>query len=214
MIQAYTEDRAAEDREISELRRRNAELQVLYETIRDLTGTLSVREVLDRLIARALGHLEAEIGSILLSGEDERLRIAVARGLPADVIDSTAVQPDEGIAGFVMSSGELLLVRDIETDSRFRRRNHERYYTSSFISAPLVRDFGDVVERSTRSAPRRIPSRTELNVQQRPRSEANGFSGRGFAPAVVTSLAFGSLRALRACGGASRGGGGGSFQLS
>ena len=57
MIQADTEDRAAEDREISELRRRNAELRVLYETIRDLTGTLSVREVLDRLIA-SLGEVK------------------------------------------------------------------------------------------------------------------------------------------------------------
>lgn len=97
-----------------------------------------MREVLDRLVARALKHLDAEIGSILLSGEDERFRIAIARGLPAEVIDSTTLKPDEGIAGFVMSSGEPLLVRDIETDTRFRRRNHERYYTSSFISAPLV----------------------------------------------------------------------------
>jgi diguanylate cyclase (GGDEF)-like protein len=124
--------------DLLELRRRNAELQVLYETIRDLTSTLSVREVLDRLVGRALVHLEAEIGSILLRGPDERSRIVVARGLPPEVVDNTALEPNEGITGFVLATGEPLLVQDIERDARFRRRNHERYYTSSFISAPLV----------------------------------------------------------------------------
>lgn len=138
MAHANVLSRAGEHAEIIQLRRRNAELQVLYETIRDLTGTLSVREVLDRLIGRALAHLDAEIGSILLTQPDERLRIVVARGLPTDVVDSTAVAPDEGITGFVMSNCEPLLVHDIEQDPRFRRRNHERYYTSSCISAPLV----------------------------------------------------------------------------
>ena len=52
--------------ELKSLQRRNAELTLLYDTIRDLNSTLSVREVLDRLMARALGHLESEIGSILL----------------------------------------------------------------------------------------------------------------------------------------------------
>ena len=138
MAHAVVESHAGEHAEIVQLRRRNAELQVLYETIRDLTGTLSVREVLDRLIGRALAHLDAEIGSILLRQPDESLRIVVARGLPADVVDTTVVGQDEGITGFVMSNCEPLLVRDIEQDPRFRRVNHERYYTSSSISAPLV----------------------------------------------------------------------------
>ena len=124
--------------ELAHLRRRNDELRLLYETIRDLTGTLSVREVLDRLLGRALEHLEAEIGSILLMGPDQRLRIVGARGLPASVVDGTAVGEGEGISGYVVSTGKPLLVTDVERDARFRRRNHERYYTSSFISAPLV----------------------------------------------------------------------------
>ncbi len=131
-------DRPGKPSELQELRRRNAELQVLYETIRDVTGTLSVREVLDRLIGRALVHLDAEMGSILLSQPDDHLRIVVARGLPPDVVDDTSVKPNEGITGYVMRSGEPLLIEDIEQDPRFQRRNHERYYTSSCISAPLV----------------------------------------------------------------------------
>jgi len=124
--------------ELARLERRHAELKLLYETIRDLSGTLSVREVLDRLIDRALAHLDAEIGSILLAGPDGRMRIVVARGLPSDVVDGTWVGVGEGISGYVAQTGRSLLVTDVEHDERFRRRNHERYYTASFISAPLV----------------------------------------------------------------------------
>jgi len=124
--------------ELKRLQRRNAELTLLYDTIRDLNSTLSVREVLDRLMARALGHLESEIGSILLLDKESRLRIIAARGLPHDVVYETSVGVGDGISGYVASTGEAVLVTDIETDPRFQRRNHERYYTASFISAPLV----------------------------------------------------------------------------
>ncbi len=124
--------------ELNRLQRRNAELTLLYDTIRDLNSTLSVREVLDRLMARALGHLESEIGSILLLDKDGRLRIIVARGLPPDVVYETSVGVGDGISGYVASTGEAILVTDIENDPRFQRRNHERYYTASFISAPLI----------------------------------------------------------------------------
>jgi diguanylate cyclase (GGDEF)-like protein len=123
--------------DIEELRRRHAELELLYETIRDLSSTLSVRGVLERLLMRALAHLDAEIGSILILGPDGRLRITASHGLPPWVIEETRVAPGEGISGLVAEHGEPLLVRDIERDERFRRLNHERYYTSSFISAPL-----------------------------------------------------------------------------
>jgi diguanylate cyclase (GGDEF)-like protein len=123
---------------LAELEQRNAELRVLYETIRDLTTTLSVREVLDRLLRRVLAHLDAEIGSILLIGPDERLRIMVARGLPTAVVEDASIAVGEGISGWVAATGESLLVQDVESDPRFHRHNNERYYTASFISAPLV----------------------------------------------------------------------------
>ncbi len=125
--------------ELRWLRRRHEELLLLYETIHDLSSTLSTREVIDRLLERVLTHLDAEIGSVLLTGADEVLRIVAARGLPPDVVDSTGVAFGEGISGSVVASAEPLLVTDIEHDPRFARRNRERYYTASLISAPLMR---------------------------------------------------------------------------
>jgi diguanylate cyclase (GGDEF)-like protein len=125
--------------EHAQLERRHAELEVLYDTVRDLTSTLSVQQVLSRLLDRTLRHLDAEIGSILLVDSDSILRVVTARGLPEDVIETTAMEVGEGISGYVAATGRPLLIANVEVDPRFARHNHERYYTYSLISSPLLR---------------------------------------------------------------------------
>jgi diguanylate cyclase (GGDEF)-like protein len=122
-----------------ELQRRHAELEILYETVRDLSSTLSVDQVLSRLLERTLLHLDAEIGSILLLEPDSMLRIVSARGLPEHVIARAETKIGEGIAGYVAQTARSLLVADLDLDSRFAGRNRERYYTNSLISSPLMR---------------------------------------------------------------------------
>ncbi len=129
-----------DDSVIVELQRRTAELELLCETIRDLGSTLSVPEVIAQLLDRTLVHFDAEIGSVLQLDFDGALHIVCSRGLPDEVVMQSRLQQGEGISGFVLSSGEPLLIDDIETDKRFGRQNHERYYTSSCISAPLLVD--------------------------------------------------------------------------
>jgi len=115
-----------------------AQLDVLLETIRDLTSTLAVSEVLGRLLDRALEHLASEIGSILTLDAHGALKIAVARGLPEEIVRTTRSQVGDGISGHVAAAGESLLIGDIESDPRFARSNHERYYTNSLLSVPIV----------------------------------------------------------------------------
>ena len=124
--------------EVDELRRRHAELEILYQTIRDLSSTLSVEQVLERLLARTLRHMNAEIGSILVMGSDRKLRIVAARGLPPAVVKETEMEIGEGISGHVISTGLPLMVDDVELHPVFHRRNHERYYTRTLIATPLV----------------------------------------------------------------------------
>jgi len=93
---------------------------------------------LSRLLALALDALDAEIGSILLVYADSRMRIAAACGLPEEVVHGTVMEVGESISGHVALCGEGLLVRNLESDDRFRRRNHERYHTPSCVSAPLL----------------------------------------------------------------------------
>jgi diguanylate cyclase (GGDEF)-like protein len=131
-------DRLLEPFEVVALQRRNAELEILFDTVRDLASTLSTQEVIERLVGRTLRHLGSEIASVLLVETDDTLRIMHAMGLPEAVVRGTRMRMGEGIAGHVARTGEPLLVSDVETDPRFVRRNHERYYTHSCISAPLV----------------------------------------------------------------------------
>ena len=125
--------------EHEQLQRRHAELEILYDTVRDLSSTLSVQQVLDRLLERTLRHLDAEIGSILLVDKDSLLRVVTARGLPDEVSDSTLMEVGHGISGYVAATGRPLLIPNVEVDPRFARRNRERYYTNSLISSPLLR---------------------------------------------------------------------------
>ena len=115
-----------------------AELEILFDTIRDLASTLSSDEVVERLIDRTLQHMDSEIASVLMTDSEGALRIAHARGLLVEVIDSVRMQPGEGIAGHVVATGEPLLVSDVEQDGRFSRPNKERYFTHSLVSAPLI----------------------------------------------------------------------------
>jgi diguanylate cyclase (GGDEF)-like protein len=119
-------------------RRWHSELEILFDTVRDIASDLSVNEVIERLIDRTANHLDCEVVSVLLLEPDSTLRIIAARGLPKEVIDNTCVRVSEGIAGLVIATGEPLLVSDVESDPRFGRPNHERYYTHSCISVPLT----------------------------------------------------------------------------
>jgi len=115
-----------------------AELEIVLETARDLTSLLSTQKIIERLLDRILKHLDSEVGSVLALDAEDELRIMVARGLPDEVVAETRVAIGAGISGFVAQTGEPLLVENVEKDERFKRRNHERYYTRSFLSAPLM----------------------------------------------------------------------------
>jgi diguanylate cyclase (GGDEF)-like protein len=117
---------------------RDRELEILFATIQDLTSTLATDEVIQRLLKRVVLHLDSEIASILLLAPDRTLRISHAHGLTEEVVESTCVELGRGISGYVARTGVALLVEDVAGDPRFHRYNHERYYTNSAISVPLV----------------------------------------------------------------------------
>jgi len=111
-----------------------------YAALGDAIAPLGMDGRLQCLLEAVLVQLDAEIGSILLLDADTRMRVAASCGLPDHVVSATCIELGCGISisGHVARMGEALLVRDVERDNRFRRRNHERYYTRSFVSAPVL----------------------------------------------------------------------------
>ncbi|MBW3562023.1 MAG: GAF domain-containing protein, partial [Actinobacteria bacterium] len=98
----------------------------------DATGTL------ETILTEAIRLLEADEGSVLLFDDDRRsLSIRVARGLPTDVVRAERVLPGTGIAGFVASSGEpLLLTHDGDVARYADVRERDRKLRSA-VSVPL-----------------------------------------------------------------------------
>jgi diguanylate cyclase (GGDEF)-like protein len=115
---------------------RNAadEVRILYDTVRDLGATLSVSEVIGRLVDRAREHLGAARGCVVEANGDGVCRIALARGLSGGANGGAADRLCDGVAGWVLAKGRPLLVPDVARDRRFR---HAEPAMRSCVAAPL-----------------------------------------------------------------------------
>lgn len=101
---------------------------------------------LSLLVEMLSEFMQARKASIMILDEDKQiLRVIAAKGLDAEFVQNTRVEPGERIAGKVFLEGESVHVFDIEADGRMGRTNNSAYYgTSSFISLP-IKEAGDVV---------------------------------------------------------------------
>jgi GAF domain-containing protein len=75
-----------------------------------------------------------------------QLVFRAAAGPEGEGVIGLAIQPHEGIAGYVFSTGQPLAVGDVASDSRFQRATAERtgYVPRSLLAVPLVDDEGIV----------------------------------------------------------------------
>ena len=81
--------------------------------------------------------VNAKYSSLMLIDGDA-LRIKYSNHLPEDVENESRVMVGDGISGWAALTGVNVLVKDIETDTRFARRNNTRYSSNSFMSVPLL----------------------------------------------------------------------------
>lgn len=110
--------------------------------LQSISATTSSMVDLDKLLERLTGliqkSLKVEIVSLMLADDDGRLRIQAAAGLPEGVLNQTRAPEDYGVAGQVFTSGQAILVDDLETDGRFApQKFSERYRTRSLLSVPI-----------------------------------------------------------------------------
>jgi GAF domain-containing protein len=123
-----------------EILRKMGDLRMMNQTFKDINSSLDLQTVLQKIVDRMTVCIEAESGSVmLLDDATETLRIAAAKGIPEDIVDSAAVPLGQSISGWVAARGEALLEEDVEKDPRvWKKHNPERYSTKSLISAPLI----------------------------------------------------------------------------
>jgi len=120
------------------LSRRVVELNALHEVGAALSTTGELDKLLKAILNQATGVIGANYGSImLLNPERETLSVAAASGVVPDRFEHLELPVGDSIAGLVSSTGEPLIIEDVESDMRFRRRNRPQFETKSLICAPL-----------------------------------------------------------------------------
>ncbi|HEU0245072.1 MAG TPA: GAF domain-containing protein, partial [Candidatus Limnocylindrales bacterium] len=104
---------------IAETRRRADEMSALADMAAEISATLDVGAVLDRMIDRIADLLEGDTSAVFLAdGEGEAYRAIAARGAEAAEILADTIVPGEGIIGGAIHSGRAEFVNDVLADTR------------------------------------------------------------------------------------------------
>ena len=102
-----------------EIRRRTRESAALAEVGRDMSSTLDVQTVMDRIARHAKELLDVDTSAIFLLSDDGDAHRAIASvGREAEAIATATISTAEGIIGAHIRSGEAGLINDTAADSR------------------------------------------------------------------------------------------------
>jgi diguanylate cyclase (GGDEF)-like protein len=117
------------------------ELQVVQEASRQFLSCLEPEQLFEAVLGEARKITGARKGSLMLAGNGEgELAVKAVSGMTGNVVQKLRVRSGQGVAGRVFATGDPIVVRDIETDTRFGRKNRPRYATRSFLSLPISMD--------------------------------------------------------------------------
>lgn len=114
----------------------------LYRIERDISDKLKLEDVLKLVVERVSSILNVKICSILLINDKTgKLSIECAKGVEQKILKETELEVGDKISGWVVKHNRPILVKNIEKDTRFAKRNEEKYYNKSLMSVPLtIRD--------------------------------------------------------------------------
>jgi HD-GYP domain-containing protein (c-di-GMP phosphodiesterase class II) len=167
--------------------------QALLDAARELTRRLDPDEVVRRALDRAMKLSHAATGSVMLIDEKSgHMRIAAAKGLTAEVVDSTDVSEGEGIAGWVLSTRQPLLIEDLPGRPPVRRSG-----VRSAVSVPIADEDGTlgVLNVGSRSFSARFTDSHMAALETLGRQVAIALRNAR-AMTSARDLYFGTLRAL------------------
>ena len=105
---------------LAALRRRNDELETMVELGKALTATLDLNEVLNAVMTSVCQTIKASTWSLLLVDEQSKeLIFEVVVSPAAERLKGKRLPAGQGVAGWVATHGEALLLPDVQQDSRF-----------------------------------------------------------------------------------------------
>lgn len=122
------------------MRKRLRELTFLHQTSQVLTATLDLDSVLRSLMAQVRDYFQVEAASVaLLDEKTGELAFRVAVGEAADDVTGLRLAPGQGIAGWVVQTGEPSLVTTARSDERFYSGIDKKtgFHTRTVLAVPI-----------------------------------------------------------------------------
>ena len=114
--------------------------QHLYEVGQAISSTLDLDQVLKQSADRVTEVLRAEASTLMLVDEDKReLVFKIPAGPAEHVLREQRMPMDKGIAGWVATHGEPVIIPDVDTDNRFYTQidTLSGFRTRSIMAVPL-----------------------------------------------------------------------------
>jgi len=114
--------------------------QHLLQLISRINSSLDIETVLNYAMATVEEALQAEASAIFeVDNDNGDLYFRLARGERADQVKTLRLKKGEGVAGWVASTGQPVIVPDTEADPRFNPDLDAKsgFHTRSLLSVPL-----------------------------------------------------------------------------
>jgi GAF domain-containing protein len=102
-----------------------------------------VIHLLTRILTNALAIVDSQDGSLaLLDDESAELEFVIVCGAVAPALRGYRMPSDEGIAGWVVTHQQPVMVANAHLDNRFSKRVDQRtgFHTRSILAVPLIGD--------------------------------------------------------------------------
>ncbi len=129
----------------AEQKRRLRHAELLLAMSRKMSAMDTLDQVLNALIETTTGELNAERGSLFMNDTDtSELYSRVAQGTFQREI---RIPNTSGIAGYVFTTGEALIVKDVASDPHFNRSVDEQtgFVTRNMICIPIKTAKGEII---------------------------------------------------------------------
>jgi signal transduction histidine kinase len=140
-LEALKEEVAQQRRESAAALEQLSILQVLQNLTRTLSSELNLEPLLQMILASAVQVMGASAGSLLLLDQrTDELVFEVIEGGGGVALEGARMPADKGIAGWVATNREPLIVDDVNRDDRHYRDIAQDYdfSTTSILCVPLI----------------------------------------------------------------------------
>ncbi len=116
-------------------------LRMVQHVTQDLVSETDVDRLLKRILHSAINAVDGTAGALLLlDPTDQELIFAVVEGGAGAALEGQRMGRDQGLAGWVVSHNQPVILPDVQDDKRFHGRIPEEvaYEVKTLICAPLV----------------------------------------------------------------------------